>query len=154
MDLAPTLVRAEAAMRNGFACAGDGAGNEFAATFDDLSSDELVVAFNLARRVIIEALSDASPDGMADEDFTTLGANIARGMAWTQFQSGTIQVFLRQVWNREAYTTDDDETFVLAMISGGYLVLGLAPTEDWPTFLDELLDRILHNEGPDGLSVD
>ncbi|WP_106539057.1 hypothetical protein [Haloactinopolyspora alba] len=136
-------------MRHGFACAGDGAGagDEMVATFEGLSDHEHVVAFNLARRVIIEALSAARPEGMTDDDFTTLGANMAKTMAWADLEPNGVQTFLREVWHGQPYSTDEADTFGLAIVCGGYLVVGLAPDGDWSTFLDTLLDRIVFPDG-------
>jgi hypothetical protein len=143
--LDPRLVGAEEAMRNGFACAGDGDGDAMVEAFRGLSQEESSIAVNLARRVILEALKDGSPDGMTDEDFRELSTNIARSESWTNLDASTVETYLRELYGgQHAQTLISRTTVALSIVIGGYVVLALAPkVEESSAYLDRLLDPIV-----------
>jgi hypothetical protein len=145
--LDPRLVRAEQAMRDGFACAGDGDGDAMVEAFRGLSGEESAIAVNLARRVILEALNDAEPDGMTDEDFRALSANVAQTMSWANLDTSTVETYLRELHGGQVPTTDEPDTVALSIVIGGYLMAALAPEDrPWTDYLDKLLDRIVVTE--------
>ncbi len=147
MTLDPRLVRAEKAMRHGFACVIDSDGDAMVAAFKGLSEEETILAVDLARRVVDEALRDSEPEGWTDEDFAGLGEDIAESESWAGLRPSEAATYLRELHRGQSPTTDQPDTAFLAIICGGYLVSAVGPEHrGWSDYLDDLLDRIVPPE--------
>lgn len=144
MALDPRLVRAEKAMRDGFASVIDSDGDALVAAFRGVPEAETILAVDLARRVIVEAMKDAEPSGWTDDDLASLGRDVAETESWANLDPARVATYLLELNRGQVPTTDAADTFFLSIVVGGYLVSGTGPEDrPWSDYLDKLLDRII-----------